>query len=502
MVVVLAGVDRLMSDSGFTERPADRGQFDELGAGSDNTDDSHMGDRVVLVTWPPEVAVVVCVVALGKIGLPLAVQFARAGHQVVGADIDAAAVDSINAGVPPFPGEAHLDEYLQQVIADGSFRATTDTAAAVAESSVVVLVVPLIVDADAQPDYRAMDAATADVARGLQPGTLISYETTIPVHTTRERFAPALAEASGLTCGEDFFVCHSPERVFSGRIFADLRAYPKLVGGLDNESTRRAVEFYEAALEFDDRPELPKANGVWDLGSAEAAELAKLAETTYRDVNIGLANQFARFADSIGVDVTAVIEACNTQPYSHIHRPGVAVGGHCIPVYPRFYLFNDPAASIVQAARDANLGMPVYAVDLLQAAVGDLAGSDVLVLGAAYRGGVQETAFSGVFGLVAELETRGARAVVHDPLYTDDELRAFGLVAYVPGTDTPCGAIVQADHDEYRSIDSALLGGASVVVDGRNWVNDLPTGTRRVTIGRGERAGSDTDAAGSVGSTA
>ena len=107
----------------------------------------------------------VCVVALGKIGLPLAVQFARAGHQVIGADIDAAAVDSINAGVPPFPGEAHLDEYLQQVIADGSFRATTDTAAAVAESSVVVLVVPLIVDADAQPDYRAMDAATADVAR-------------------------------------------------------------------------------------------------------------------------------------------------------------------------------------------------------------------------------------------------------------------------------------------------------------------------------------------------
>ena len=232
----------------------------------------------------------VCVVALGKIGLPLAVQFARAGHQVIGADIDAAAIDSINAGVPPFPGETHLDEYLQQVIADGSFWATTDTAAAVAESSVVVLVVPLIVDADAQPDYRAMDAATADVARGLRPGTLVSYETTIPVHTTRKRFAPALAEASGLTCGEDFFVCHSPERVFSGRIFADLRAYPKLVGGLDDESSRRAVEFYQAALDFDDRPDLQKANGVWDLGSAEAAELAKLAETTYRDVNIGLAN--------------------------------------------------------------------------------------------------------------------------------------------------------------------------------------------------------------------
>lgn len=444
----------------------------------------------------------VCVVALGKIGLPLAVQFARAGHRVIGADIDADAVASINAGIPPFPGEAHLDEYLADVIANGRFSATTDTAAAVAASSVVVLVVPLIVDAEARPDYRAMDAATADVARGLTPGTLVSYETTIPVHTTRTRFAPALAEASGLVCGQDFFVCHSPERVFSGRIFADLRAYPKLVGGLDEESTRRAVEFYESALTFDPRDDLPKPNGVWDLGSAEAAELAKLAETTYRDVNIGLANQFARFADSVGIDITAVIEACNTQPYSHIHRPGVAVGGHCIPVYPRFYLFNDPAASIVQAARDTNLSMPAYAVDLLEAAHGDLAGHEVLILGAAYRGGVQETAFSGVFGLADELLSRGAQPLVHDPLYTAAELSAHGLMSLDPDLHRPVGAIVQADHDAYRHLDTELLAGASLVVDGRNWVQDLPAGVRRITIGRGERVGSDTNAAGSVGSTA
>lgn len=444
----------------------------------------------------------VCVVALGKIGLPLATQFARAGHQVIGADIDASAVESINAGVPPFPGEADLDEYLQEVLAAGRFSATTDTAAAVAASSVVVLVVPLVVDADAQPDYRAMDAATADVARGLAPGTLVSYETTIPVHTTRERFAPALAEHSGLRCGEDFFVCHSPERVFSGRIFEDLRAYPKLVGGLDEEATRRAIEFYESALDFDDRPELAQPNGVWDLGSAEAAELAKLAETTYRDVNIGLANQFARFADSIGVDVTAVIEACNTQPYSHIHRPGVAVGGHCIPVYPRFYLFNDPGASIVQAARNANLEMPAYAVDLLEAAGGSLDGEDVLILGAAYRGGVQETAFSGVFALVDELAARGARPLVHDPLYTDAELDAHGLTPYDASCTRPMGAIVQADHPEYRVLPAALLGDATIVVDGRNWVRELPEGVRRITIGRGERTGSDRDSAGSVGSVA
>ncbi len=303
----------------------------------------------------------VCVVALGKIGLPLAVQFAEAGHQVHGADIDHEAVALINDGVTPFPGEAGLDEALRQVRARGVFEATTDTAAAVASSEVVVVVVPLSVDVRSRPDFGPMDAATSDIARGLRPGTLVSYETTIPVHTTRRRFGVALEEATGMTVGEDFFLCHSPERVFSGRIFADLRAYPKIVGGVDAESSRRAVEFYASALEFDERDDLAKPNGVWDLGSAEAAELAKLAETTYRDVNIGLANQFARFADSIDVDVTAVIEACNTQPYSHIHRPGVAVGGHCIPIYPQFYIFNDPAATIPIAARLANKAMPGYA---------------------------------------------------------------------------------------------------------------------------------------------
>src|SRR5262249_32287279 len=156
------------------------------------------------------------------------------------------------------------------------------------------------------------------------------YETTLPVGTTRNRWAPMLEEGSGLTAGKDFFLVFSPERVLTGRVFADLRRYPKLVGGIDAESARHGVEFYQAVLDFDDRSDLNRANGVWDLGSAEASELAKLAETTYRDVNIGLANQFARFADTVGVDVTKVIEACNTQPYSHIHSPGIAVGGHCI----------------------------------------------------------------------------------------------------------------------------------------------------------------------------
>jgi UDP-N-acetyl-D-glucosamine dehydrogenase len=134
----------------------------------------------------------------------------------------------------------------------------------------------------------------------------------------------------------------SPERVLTGRIFSDLARYQKLLGGVDDKSARRGIDFYTAVLDFDQRDDLPQPNGVWDMGSTEAAELAKLAETTYRDVNIGLANHLARFAATVGVDVEKVINACNSQSYSHIHRPGVALGGHCIPVYPQLYLGTIP----------------------------------------------------------------------------------------------------------------------------------------------------------------
>jgi nucleotide sugar dehydrogenase len=291
-----------------------------------------------------------------------------------------------------------------------------------------------------------------------------------------------LEAGSGLSAGTDFSLVFSPERVLTGRVFADLRRYPKLVGGLDEASARRGVEFYEAVLDFDVREDLPRPNGVWDLGSAEAAELAKLAETTYRDVNIGLANQFARYADTVGVDVAKVIDACNSQPYSHIHRPGIAVGGHCIPVYPQMYLWNDPAATVVRAAREANRAMPSYAADLLAAAYGDLDGAGVLVLGAAYRGGVKETAFSGVFPLVEALRARGATPYVSDPMYTADELTALGLPAH--GGEPVTAAVVQADHAEYQSLTAADLPGVRVLVDGRRVTDpERWQGVRRVVIG-------------------
>lgn len=429
----------------------------------------------------------IAVVALGKIGLPLAVQFAESGHDVVGVDINELTVESINRAVEPFPGEAFLQEKLKKVIASAHLRATTSYVEAIPEADAVVIVVPLFVDEEsAEPDFEWMDAATRSLAEHLTPGTLISYETTLPVGTVRTRWKPMIEELSGLREGTDFHLVFSPERVYSGRIFEDLRKYPKLIGALSEEGAQLARTFYEATLQFDERPDLARSNGVWDLGSAEAAEMAKLAETTYRDVNIGLANQFGVYAAANGIDVHQVIEACNSQPFSHIHRPGIAVGGHCIPVYPRLYLSTDPDADIVRTARAYNASMPDRLVQQAADLLGSLGGMKAVVLGAAYRGGVKETAFSGVFPTVRALQAQGAEVFVHDPLYTDDELRALGLEPHTLGGNVDV-AILQTDHAEYRDLLPAELPGVKLLVDGRAITSsERWNGVPRIVIGGAE----------------
>jgi len=404
------------------------------------------------------------VVALGKIGLPLAAQIALAGHEVVGVDIDPRVVEAVNAAQAPFPGEEGLAEALREVVGAGRLRAVADATRAVAAGAeLVVAVPPLVVDEQARPDFRVLDAVVDAIGDGLRPGTVVSVETTLPVGTTRGRVARALAARSGLEPEEEFWTVHSPERVFSGRVFADLATYPKLVGGLSAAGEQRAVALYAAFL----------AAEVRGMGSAEAAELTKLAETTYRDVNIALANELARYADAIGVDVARVIEAANSQPFSHLHHPGVAVGGHCIPVYPRFLVAGDPDARLPLVAREINDGMPGYAVRRLEAALGDdLAGRRVLILGVAYRGAVKETAFSGAYALRDALAAHGAEALAGDPLYDTDELQQLGFAPWTGGAVD--AAIVQADHPAYADLAPDDVPGARVVLDGRGIVRPAP----------------------------
>ncbi|MGH7622792.1 MAG: nucleotide sugar dehydrogenase, partial [Gemmatimonadaceae bacterium] len=239
----------------------------------------------------------IAVVGLGKIGIPLALQFASKGARVAGYDVSTRRVAEINAARNPLVGEPGIDELLAAAIADGTLRATTDAAGAVAAADVIVLIVPVDIDAEQHVDFAALDAATDAVATHVVRGALVIVETTVPVGTTRGRVGARIARASGLVAGDGFALAFSPERVSSGTVLRDLRIYPKVVGGIDAASTERAVAFYRAMLDADVMP----------VRDAETAEFSKLAETTYRDVNIALANEFARIGDRLGVDVLQAI---------------------------------------------------------------------------------------------------------------------------------------------------------------------------------------------------
>ena len=422
----------------------------------------------------------IAVVGLGHIGLPLAVQYATRGHSVVGADINPRIVDAINRGESPHLDEEALIEGVPRVSAAGNLRATTSTQEAVQEAEAVVVIVPVVVDAARQIEFGQIDAATREIARGLQPGTLVLYETTLPVGTTRDRFGAMLAEGSGLELDDGFFLAFSPERVLVGRVFLDLRRYPKIVGGTSEESGRRAAAFYQAVLD--------EGTEVRAVANAETAEMTKLAETTYRDVNIALANEYARYAARRGIDVLEVIGAANSQPYSFIHQPGVGVGGHCIPVYPHFLFNGDPDLRLPPMARAINEEMAAWTVALAEERIGSLQGEPVVVLGIAYRADVREDAFSSAFRLRDVLKSSGARVYGHDPYFTDEHLHRMGFEPYDLAAPADARvAILQAGHAAYRDLDPSAIPSLELFVDGRNALERAPferAGVAYVGIGR------------------
>lgn len=391
----------------------------------------------------------VTVVGLGKIGLPLAVQYAMKGEQVFGVDINQKTVDCVNEGLEPFPEEENLKQFLAEVVSTGKLKASTSTSECVSKSNVVVVVVPLFVDERANPDFSALDSATTEIARGLKKGTLIAYETTLPIGTTRNRFTKAIEEITGYKVGEDFYVVFSPERVLTGRVFSDLRKYPKILGGITDLCALEGAAFYERVLEFDDRKDLEKPNGVWTLKNSEAAEFVKLAETTYRDVNIALANVFSIHAEEQNVNVFEVIEAANSQPYSKIHKPGIAVGGHCIPVYPKFYLSTDHGAKLVSEARAANEKMPKHVVQLVEEYLSSLQKKKILILGLSYRFGVKESYGSGAFYLQEEIQSKGGVVVIYDRLYAEKEVADLGFTPWTPGQFQIDAVVIQNEDSSY-----------------------------------------------------
>jgi nucleotide sugar dehydrogenase len=416
------------------------------------------------------------VVGAGKMGLPLAVQFARHGWDVTAVDVIPDVVAAINAGRSHVTEEPGLAEGVAEVHAAGRLRATTDAAAAVRQADVAVLIVPVMLDDAHQPDYRFMDSAVESILGGVHPGLTVIFETTLPVGDTRGRFLPRLEAAAGLHGDKDLFVAFSPERLYSGAVFANLATYPKLVGGVGPESTRRAAVFYDSVLDAE----------IVAMSGAEAAEFSKLADTTYRDVNIALANEFARFADRAGVDVQEVIAAANSQPYSHIHQPGIGVGGHCIPVYPHLLLSRAPDLEVVATSRRTNDGVLGSVIKTIETQLGGLDDAPILVLGLTYRENVKELAYSRALPLIDRLGFHGAEVWAYDPLLSDAEIERDCAKPYHWGDSAPFRAIVTQTGDKlWQSLDFSLFPKLEVLFDGRNSLReiDLPAPVRYFGIG-------------------
>jgi nucleotide sugar dehydrogenase len=436
------------------------------------------GDARLVAPWTaePGTAGTVAVVGAGKMGLPLAAQFASHGWQVIAVDVQQTVVDSINAGRSHVGEEDGLAELVHAAHDGGRLRATTDGTAAAHEADVVVLIVPVTLDDEQRPDYRFMDAAVDAISPGIHVGSTVIFETTLPVGDTRARFVPRLEAAAGLIADRDFFVAFSPERLFSGQTLRNLASYPKLVGGIGEASGERAAAFYDSVLDAE----------VVLMSSAEAAEFSKLADTTYRDVNIALANEFARYAERAGVDIGEVIDAANSQPYSHIHQPGIGVGGHCIPVYPHFLLSRAPEMELVAVSRRVNDGQVGLAIRALQKALGGLEGVPVLVLGLTYREGVKELAYSRALPLIERLGFHGAVVSAYDPMLTADEIERCCATPWTWAERGPFRAIVTQTADaRWRQLDPAWFPDLEILFDGRNSLRELVLPERVAHVGVG-----------------
>jgi nucleotide sugar dehydrogenase len=416
----------------------------------------------------------VAVIGIGRIGLPVAAKIASLGHQVYGCDINADRVAMVNRAENPIPDEAGLAALLVEAVASGNLRPTTNTRTAVAECEVVLFAVAVDVDAEGRADLRSLLAAADDVAQGMKPGTLCIFDTTLPIGTTRRVLAPRL-EAGGLQLGHDFWVAFSPERLLMGRVIEDLTKYPKVVGGLDPEAGRRAAAFFAEVL----------GGEVMELSSAETAELSKLSEGVYRDLNIALANELAQVADVHGIDINEVIRAANSQPFCHIHVPGTGVGGHCIPVYPRFLMQDEGPSSLAALGRQINDAMPGYAARRVEQLLGGLAGKRVLILGLTFRPDVAVTPHTNAVDLLREFRRLGADVQGHDALLSHTGVRELG---FEPAPEPLAGydvAVLHANHRAYADLDWPAI--APLLVDARNALDRETVealGVRYVGVGR------------------
>jgi UDP-N-acetyl-D-glucosamine dehydrogenase len=403
------------------------------------------------------------IVGIGYVGLPLAVAFAEADHEVVCFDVDAEKVAALAAG------QSYIEDIGAELLAPlGDRLHPTTEADELGPCEAVVICVPTPLTSAREPDLTYLLGAAETVAGQLRAGQLVVLESTTYPGTTRERLAPIL-ERSGLVAGEDFHLAFSPERIDPGRTDFTVRTTPKLVGGISPSSTERARLLYEQICDE-----------VVVLSSPEVAELAKLLENIFRSVNIAFVNELAQLCDRLGVDVWEVIDAAATKPFGFMRfEPGPGMGGHCLPVDPFYLAFkareHDFYPEFIELAGKVNQAQPAYCVERIERTLNSggraVNGSRILVLGASYKGGVGDTRESPALKIIGRLQDMGAAVSYHDPFVP--ELPGHGLASVALDealASTDLAAIVTA----HPGIDyNAVVATASQVIDFRNVTRGL-----------------------------
>jgi len=404
-----------------------------------------------------DAALTIGVVGLGWMGLPTACIFAEAGARVVGADMDPKIVERVNKGDTPID-EPGLSPMLKKAVRSGKFTATTATEEAAANSDILFIVVPTMIDRQKHADYSAVEDACVSIGKGLKNGSLVVFESTCGPGVTERVVKGTIEKYSGLVAGQSFGLAYSPIRAMGGRALQDLQTYAKVVGAIDKKSLEAAC----AALSVIVKGELIRVRDI------KTAELAKLFETIYRDVNIALANEFALLCEEMGVDYVETMRTANSQPYSHLHATGVGVGGHCLPVYPYLLATEafafDARLRLVLDARKINDFMPRHvaklASDGLRVCGKSLKRAKVVVLGISYRPNVRETRYSPSLDLISILKKRGARVTAFDPLYNASEIESLGLLSEPTlrkAIEKADCAILAVAHDEFKNLDTIEL---------------------------------------------
>ncbi|MBI2425505.1 MAG: nucleotide sugar dehydrogenase [Candidatus Hydrogenedentes bacterium] len=394
----------------------------------------------------------VCVMGLGYIGLPTASVLATNGFQVLGVDVNPSVVDTVNQG------NIHIEEpglhtIVRAAIQSGNLRAATKPECC--DVYIIAVPTPLTEDKRANMDY--VRAATEEIVPLLKPGALIVLESTSPPGTCRDLLQPILAQ-SGLTLGKDLFLAHCPERVLPGRILKEFIANDRVVGGFDEESARRARDLYATFVEGDIL-----------LTGMTTAELVKVLENTYRDVNIALANETAILCEALQVDFAEVARLANRHPRVNVHMAGPGVGGHCISVDPWFLVEAFPEETrLIRTARARNDGMPAHVVKTIQELVAGVEAPKIAVLGLAFKGNVDDMRESPSARVIELLHAEGIALAAHDPYVKHSPIELHSLEDCFKDAD--CLAVL-TDHNDYKYINPrqvAKLMRRRVLYDTRN----------------------------------